>query len=190
MGSLNWETGARYRRIAARRGPQEANVAIQHSMLTAIWCMGHTGALYDDPGPDYFTRLHPQRAKTGALHQLEPWDTASLSTAPPGTRKPYRDRILRVGRPPVSVQGTSVGFGAMRVREADADGCVACLGQLKSIKLGGPPTRSRAAACSAEQSRPPKQTRNPSPGGLLTVLFRDGSALTNPSAAQVGSRLA
>ena len=23
------------------------------------------------PGPDYFTRLHPQRAKTRALHQLE-----------------------------------------------------------------------------------------------------------------------
>ncbi len=136
MGSLNWETGARYRRIAARRGPQKANVAIQHSMLTAIWYMGHTGALYDDPGPDYFTRLHPQRAKTRALHQLEPWDTASLSTAPPGTRKPYRDSNLRVGRPPVSVQGTSVGFGAIRVREADADGCVACLGQLKSIKLG------------------------------------------------------
>ena len=63
--------GARYRRIAARRGPQKANVAIQHSMLTAIWYMGHTGALYDDPGPDYFTRLHPQRAKTRALHQLE-----------------------------------------------------------------------------------------------------------------------
>jgi transposase len=29
--------GARYRRIAARRGPQKANVAIQHSMLIAIW---------------------------------------------------------------------------------------------------------------------------------------------------------
>ena len=25
--------------------------------------MGHTGALYDDPGADYFTRLHPERAK-------------------------------------------------------------------------------------------------------------------------------
>jgi transposase len=63
--------GARYRRIASRRGPQKANVAIQHSMLTAIWHMGHTGALYNDPGPDYFTRLHPERAKARALHQLE-----------------------------------------------------------------------------------------------------------------------
>jgi transposase len=63
--------GARYRRIASRRGPQKANVAIQHSMLTAIWHMGRTGTLYDDPGADFFTRLHPGRAKNRALHQLE-----------------------------------------------------------------------------------------------------------------------
>ena len=63
--------GARYRRIATRRGPQKANVAIQHSMLTAIWHMGTTGTLYDDPGGDYFTRLHPDRAKNRAIHQLE-----------------------------------------------------------------------------------------------------------------------
>jgi transposase len=55
--------GARYRRIATRRGPQKANVAIQHSMLTAIWNMGTNGTFYDDPGADYFTRLHPDRAR-------------------------------------------------------------------------------------------------------------------------------
>lgn len=63
--------GARYRRIASRRGPQKANVAIQHSMLTAIWHMGTTGTLYEDPGADYFTTLHPERAKNRAIHQLE-----------------------------------------------------------------------------------------------------------------------
>ena len=63
--------GARYRRIASRRGPQKANVAIQHSMLTAIWHMGTTGTLYQDPGADYFTTLHPERAKNRAIHQLE-----------------------------------------------------------------------------------------------------------------------
>ncbi len=63
--------GARYRRIASRRGPQKANVAIQHAMLTAIWHMGTTGDLYDDPGADYFTRLHPERAKKRAVDQLE-----------------------------------------------------------------------------------------------------------------------
>ncbi len=63
--------GARYRRIAARRGPQKANVAIQHSMLTAIWHMGTTGTLYDDPGSDYVTRLNPERTRNRPIHQLE-----------------------------------------------------------------------------------------------------------------------
>jgi transposase len=63
--------GARYRRIASRRGPQKANVAIQHSMLIAIWNMGTNGCLYDDPGADDFNRLHPERAKKRAIHQLE-----------------------------------------------------------------------------------------------------------------------
>ena len=59
------------RRIASRRGPQKAKVAIQHSMLIAIWHMGTTGTLYDDPGADYFTTLHPERARNRAIHQLE-----------------------------------------------------------------------------------------------------------------------
>jgi len=63
--------GAKYRRIATRRGPQKANVALQHAMLVAIWHMITNGALYDDPGADYFTRLNPDRARTRAIHQLE-----------------------------------------------------------------------------------------------------------------------
>lgn len=41
---------AKYRRIATRRGPQKANVAVQHALLVAIWSMGSTGAIYDDLG--------------------------------------------------------------------------------------------------------------------------------------------
>jgi len=33
--------------------------------------MGSTGTLYDDPGPDYYTRLNPERTKNRAIHQLE-----------------------------------------------------------------------------------------------------------------------
>jgi len=62
---------AKYRRIAARRGPLKANVAVQHAMLIAIWNMGVTGTLYDDPGADYYARLNPERAKKRAVHQLE-----------------------------------------------------------------------------------------------------------------------
>jgi transposase len=63
--------GARYRRIASRRGPMRANVATQHAMLIAIWHLGRDGTLYDDPGGDFFTRLHPERTKNRAIHQLE-----------------------------------------------------------------------------------------------------------------------
>ena len=63
--------GAKYRRIATRRGPQKANVAVQHAMLTAIWHMGTTGSFYEDPGGDYFTRLNPERARTRAIRQLQ-----------------------------------------------------------------------------------------------------------------------
>jgi len=62
---------AKYRRVATRRGPQKANVAVQHAMLVAIWNMGTNGTLYDDPGADYFTRLNPERARTRAVQQLE-----------------------------------------------------------------------------------------------------------------------
>jgi transposase len=63
--------GARYRRIASRRGPKKANVAIQHSMLIAIWHMGTTGTIYNDPGADHYTRLNPERTRTRAIRQLE-----------------------------------------------------------------------------------------------------------------------
>jgi transposase len=63
--------GAKYRRIATRRGPQKANVAVQHAMLIAIWNMGTNGTFYHDPGGDYFTRLNPDRARNRALHQLQ-----------------------------------------------------------------------------------------------------------------------
>jgi len=40
-------------------------------MLIAIWHMGTSGCLYNDPGADHFNRLHPERAKKRAINQLE-----------------------------------------------------------------------------------------------------------------------
>lgn len=62
---------AKYRRIATRRGPTRAIVALEHTILITIWHMGTTGTLYQDPGPDYYTRNHPDRARNHAIHQLE-----------------------------------------------------------------------------------------------------------------------
>jgi transposase len=61
---------ARYRRIAARRGPIKAVVAIEHTILIAVWHMLTNGEAYLDPGVDYYTRLDPQKAKSKAIRQL------------------------------------------------------------------------------------------------------------------------
>ena len=49
---------ALYARIARRRGPNKAAVAVAHSMLETAWHLLSTGALYQDPGADYFERRH------------------------------------------------------------------------------------------------------------------------------------
>jgi transposase len=62
---------AKYRRIAARRGPKKALVAVEHAILIAIWNMAHTGAEYDDLGADYYTRRDPERVRLHAMNQLQ-----------------------------------------------------------------------------------------------------------------------
>jgi len=61
---------ARYRRIASRRGPVKAIVAIEHTMLTAIWHMLTNGVAYHDLGGDYYTRRAPDKTKQRAVNQL------------------------------------------------------------------------------------------------------------------------
>lgn len=62
---------AKYRRIAARRGPMKAVVAVEHAMLVAAWNMLGNGAFYQDPGADYYTRRIPAKTKARAVGQLE-----------------------------------------------------------------------------------------------------------------------
>ncbi len=61
---------AKYRRIAARRGPVKAVVAVEHAILIAMWNMLTTGEHYLDPGDDFYTRLNPDKAKNRAVDQL------------------------------------------------------------------------------------------------------------------------
>jgi hypothetical protein len=59
-----------HRRIATRRGPLKAVVAVEHAMLVAIWHMINDPAPYRDPGADYYTRLNPDKIKNRAIDQL------------------------------------------------------------------------------------------------------------------------
>lgn len=63
---------ALYKRIARRRGPNKAIVAVAHSMLNTIWHLLSTGELYQDPGADFFERLeNPAREAKRLTRRLE-----------------------------------------------------------------------------------------------------------------------
>jgi transposase len=62
---------AKFRRIASRRGPMKALVALEHAMLIAIWNMVNTGSYFTDPGGDFYSRLDPDKAKNRAISQLK-----------------------------------------------------------------------------------------------------------------------
>jgi transposase len=66
--------GAQYRRLATRRGPNRASVAVAHSMVVSAWHMLSTGETYRELGADYFTRHndpeHQARRLTRRLEHL------------------------------------------------------------------------------------------------------------------------
>jgi transposase len=61
--------GARYHRLVPRLGKKKAIVAVEHSMLTAVWHMLTHDLDYHDLGGDYFTRRDPQRAMHRIIRQ-------------------------------------------------------------------------------------------------------------------------
>ncbi len=63
---------ARYKRIARRRGPNVAAVAIAHSILTTAWHIAISGEPYNDPGGDYYTKHQDPTSETRRhIKQLE-----------------------------------------------------------------------------------------------------------------------
>ena len=69
----NTYLGARYRRIARRRGKKTALVAVGRSILVIIWhLLSDADARYHDLGPDWYdTRLGVQRAASNHVRQLQ-----------------------------------------------------------------------------------------------------------------------
>jgi transposase len=64
--------GARYRRLAARRGKARAKLAVAHSILTATWHMITAGEPHHDLGEDFHAhRINPDRRRRQLTAQLE-----------------------------------------------------------------------------------------------------------------------
>ena len=60
---------ALFARIARRRGPNKAIIAVAHSMLATIWHLQSTGSYYQDLGADYFQRHHDPAAEVKRLQR-------------------------------------------------------------------------------------------------------------------------
>ena len=63
---------AQYARLAKRRGPNKATVAVANSILAVAWHLLTNGALYEDPGAGYFDRRNdPAREAKRLQHRIE-----------------------------------------------------------------------------------------------------------------------
>lgn len=74
---------AQHARIAARRGPNKATVAVANSILTSAWWMLSTGEPYRELGGDYFRRrVDPDREARRLVARLQALGhTVTLGTA-------------------------------------------------------------------------------------------------------------
>jgi len=73
-------------------------MAVQHTFLTIIWNMAHTGELYNDLGADYYSHLRPDRTKARVIRQLEAWDTVTLERAGWPSPAPTRESSSQSGQ--------------------------------------------------------------------------------------------
>ena len=81
--------GARYKRIAYRRGKGKAIIAVGHSMLQAIYYMLKYGMPYQDLGADYYDKLNRQSSIRYHLSRL-----TQLGVQLPTGQTPYCQSTL------------------------------------------------------------------------------------------------
>lgn len=62
---------ALFRRIAARRGPKKAAVAVAHRILVIVWSMLRHGTEYRELGGNHFDERHPLRTAKRLTRRLE-----------------------------------------------------------------------------------------------------------------------
>jgi transposase len=108
--SRNTYFSAKYKRIATRRGPMRAIVAVEHAMVIAAFNLLTNGDFYRDPGPNYYTQRQPARTRARAISQLETLgyrvtlepltNTAQLTTEP---SRPLWSPYFRVSEAPAPI---------------------------------------------------------------------------------------
>ncbi|HVK15493.1 MAG TPA: IS110 family transposase [Fimbriiglobus sp.] len=79
--------GARYRRVARRRGAKRALMAVGHTLLVIVYQVLRRREAYREIGANYYDRLQPERLARHLVHRLEQLGhTVTLEARP--TEKP------------------------------------------------------------------------------------------------------
>jgi transposase len=70
-GRTQTALGARFRRLAARKGPKRAAIAVAHAILRIVYVLLTQETSYDELGVDYFDQRDRQAAERHAVRRLE-----------------------------------------------------------------------------------------------------------------------
>jgi hypothetical protein len=77
---------------------EPALVAVERSILTAAWHVLTTGAFYQDPGPDYYKKRHPERR----VQQASTTSPTSATRSCPPRDNPQRKFRIKLQRGPTT----------------------------------------------------------------------------------------
>ena len=115
--SRNTYFSAKYKRIAARRGPMPPIVPVEHAMVIAAWNLLTNGDFYRGPGAAYHTARESAATKARAVNQLQ-----ALGYASPSNRSPIPPNPPT---PPVTGCGHLI-FVSEPSRQGRAEGRTSC----------------------------------------------------------------
>lgn len=86
-------------------------MATERTLITIIWTLLSTGAFYDEPGPNWYTRQHPERAKRRAIRTVDNLGYNVTITPTRTQRNPHHSGIVEgVGRYFVTISRVRFGF--------------------------------------------------------------------------------
>lgn len=121
--SKNTYFAAKYKRIATRRGPMRAIVAIEHAMITAAHNMLTNGDFYRDPAPTTTPPTSPPEPNPEQSTNSNPSATESLCNHSPNPPNPPPSQLTLYGHPifvsGVVDEGRHAGLQVIRVVAVD-----------------------------------------------------------------------
>ena len=116
---------AQHRRLARRRGPKRATIAVAHAQLCTIHAMLKHGTTYADLGGDHFDRKDTDRLKAQFVHRLQRLGFALTFEGTPPRPPPGQRSAACADRPRARLAGITHPFAVPRYQAVGSTGVAA-----------------------------------------------------------------